>query len=273
MELNNFTPAQTLMITRPLGVAGTDLMKYSFLDLVYRGILNVYKDWRLPHPRDTRERLYTFVSRGKLYTSHSGSFHQDPFVQPFKDHDCEYQVRVLAKKVYKESGNASGFKSTRVYKQLRTEGFFTTSLGLKYLNFFFLNGNGSKLRRKFKSVLKEADESLPRYADSDKEKAKNILTTLGSNVLLLECFKDELIERLKPLFSEFGDDHNRFPKSPMEGYGDMFEILFYAFLDTMDYFDSSFDSFDSSFDFGSSDFGGDIGGGDFGGGDFGGGDF
>ncbi len=268
MQLRDFTPAQTLMLTKPMAVAGKDLMKYSFLDLVYRGVLKVYKEWRLPHPRDSQERLYTFVSRGELFNGYQKSFHLDPFIDPFIEDDYEYQVRVLVKKVLNESGKTTGFKSKRVYKQLRKEGYFTTSLGLKYLNFFFLNGKGSSLKRKFKSTLEEADQSLPKYAKSNQQEAKRILTTLGSNVLLLDNFNDELIEQLKPIFAELGGRYETFSEGNTFDRGDMFEILFYSFLDTIDSFDSSFDSFDSSFDFGGGDIGGDFGGGDFG--DFGG---
>ena len=257
------------MLTKPLGVAGKDLMKYSFLDLIYRGVLKVYKDWRLPNQRDSTERLYTFVARGELFTNYQNSYHQDPFVAPFQEDDHEYQVRTLVKKVFKESGKGAGFKSKRVYKQLRKEGYFSTSLGLKHLNFFFLNDQGSTLKKRFKRILKEADEALPGFANTNKEEAKKIVKTLGSNILLLECFKDDLIEKLKPIFAELGRKYENFSDGPTLDNEDMFEILFYAFLDTIDDFDSSYDSFDSSFDFGGSDFGGDFGGGDFGG-DFGG---
>ncbi len=273
MEINKFTPAQTLILTKPVISSGKELMKYSFLDLIYRGVLKVYKEWRLPHPNDARERLYTFVSRGEHFQAYKSSYHQDPFVDPFKEDDYEYQVRFLVKKVYNEMGSTSSFKSKKVYKQLKNEGYFTTSLGLKYLHLFFLNGQGSKLKRKFKNILEEAEESLPKFVNTKPEDAKKILTNLGSNVLLLKCFNDELIEQLKPLFNELGSKYENPTTSPYVDE-EVFEWLFYSFLDTIDGFDSSFESFDSSFDFGNSDFGGsDFGGGDFGGGDFGGGDW
>ncbi|GJM61415.1 hypothetical protein [Persicobacter diffluens] len=273
MELRDFTPAQTLMLTRPFLTTGTELIKYSFLDLVYRGILKVYKDWRLPHPRQTRERFYTFVSRGELFTNYIHSYHQHPFVAPFLEDDYEYQVKILAKKVYTDSGEGFGFKSRKVYPQLKEQGYFTTSLGLKYLNLFFVSNKGAKLRRKFKRILNEADESLPKFAQNNTERAKEILSTLGSNVILLDCFNDQLIDQLRPIFNDLGKTDVSFSEGAFGDHEGMVELMFYSFLETMDYFDSSFDLFDSTFDFGSSDFGGDIGGGDFGGGDFGGGDY
>lgn len=267
MEIKHFTPAQTLMITRPIRVSGRDLIKYSFLDLAYRGILKVYREWRLPHPNDAQEQLYTFVSRGDRFENYIGSSHQDPFVKPFEDEDYEYQVRTLAKKVYKETGKASGFKLKHVYKELRANGYFSSSYGLKYMSLYFLSSTGSDLKKQFKRILEEAEKSLPKVVKYDKEETKKILSTLGSNIVLLDCFDDHMINQLKPIFGELGTKFEK-ASEPMLDRLDTFEVLFYAFLDTIDYFDSSFDSFDSSFDFGGSDFGGDWGGGDFGGGDF-----
>lgn len=267
MHLKNFTPAQTLMITAPMGVSGQNLMKYSFLDLVYNGYLRVYRDWRLPHPRDSRERLYTFVARGDRFNSYVSRQHQDPFVNPFLADDYEYQVRTLVKKVFKENGKTHGFKSKVVYKEMQKAGYFHTSAGLKYINLFFLNGKGSELKRKFNSILKEADETLPEAATKNPEKAKKILNELGSNVLLLDSFNDELIEKLKPIFEEVGKTVSTSSGDYIDR-SDVFEFVFYSFLDTLDYFDSSFDSFDTTFDFGDGGFG-DFDAGGFDGGDFG----
>ncbi len=273
MEIKHFTPAQTLMITKPIGVNGRDLMKYSFLDLVYRGILKVYREWRLPHPNDAQEQLYTFVSRGDRFQDYVGSLHQDPFVNPFEEDNYEYQVRTLVKKVFKEQGKASGFKLKRVYEELRINGYFASSYGLKYMKLFFLNETGSGLKKKFKQILEEAEKSLPKVLKYDKNETKEILSTLGSNILLLECFDDHMIKQLKSTFAEEEVLVKQSDEIMLDRL-DTFEVLFYAFLDTIEYFDASFDSFDSSFDFGGSDFGGDFGGGDWGGGgDFGGGDF
>lgn len=220
-----------------------------------------------------KNKLYTFVSRGDRFQDYVGSLHQDPFVNPFEKNDHEYQVQTLVKKIFKEQGKASGFKVKRVYKELRINGYFTSSYGLKYMRLFFLNETGSGLKKKFKRVLEEAEKSLPKVVKYDKEETNEILSTLGSNILLLKCFDDHMINQLKPIFGELG---TKFEKSDQNilNHEDTFEVLFCSFLDSIDYFDSSFDSFDSSFDFGGGDFGGDFGGGDWGGsGDFGGSDF
>ncbi len=267
MELRHFSPAQTLMLLAPLGVAGRNLMKYSFLDLVFNGYLKVYRDWRLPHPRSHRERLYTFVSRGERFHDYSPNDHQDPFIAPFLQDDREYQVRTLIQKIYGECGRGPGFKRAFVYKELQQAGYFKTSSGLKYLNFFVLSKTGIKVRKQLKAILDDANANLSRTVYNNPEEAKKILSRLGSNVLLLENFNDELVGKLKPIFEELGN-LTAGPKIDYLDRTDQFELLLYAFLDNLDHFNSSFESFDTAFDFSDGGFGsydaGDFGGDSFG---------
>ena len=248
-----------------MGVTGSDLMKYSFLDLVYKGVLKVYKDWRLPHPRDARERHYTFVAKGERFKAYVKTDHQDPFVAPFLAEDCEYQLRFLVKRVLNTIGKAPKFKSNKVYKELKDNGYFTSFFWLKYLNLFLLNSKGSQLKKDFKSILKEADDTLPKFVETNPEKTKQMLAALGSNILLLNCFNDEFIAQLKKLFGELDKAIEHIPGIAIGMGEQVFEVLFYTFLDSIDYFDNSFETFDASFDFGGGDFGGDLGGGDWGG--------
>ena len=262
MQLKNLTPAQTLMLS------GKNLIKYSFLDLVYNGYLKVYRDWRLAHPNDARERLYTFVARGDRFSNYNACRHQDPFIAPFLEDDYEYQVRTLVKKIYQDNGKGQGFKSRIVYKEMKKAGYFSTSAGLKHINLFFLNGKGAQLKKQINNALKEADKTLPEAAKNNPDHAKKILNDLGANVLLLDNFNDELIESLKPIFEDAEKTISTSSFDYITRY-DAFEFLFYSFLDTLDHFDASFDSFDTTFDFSEGGFG-DFDGGGFDGGDIGG---
>jgi len=265
MEINQLTPAQSLMITAPFGVSGKSLIKYAFLDLIFNGFLNVYKEWRLPHPNDARERLYTFVSRGENFDKWFLKKHQIPFMEPFFEGDYEYQVRTLIQNIYKDVNKGTGYKSKLVYKELQSAKYFTTSLGLKYLNVFILSSKGSKMKRMINEILIDAEKELPKLLVEDPAGARELLRKLGPNVLLLDNFNDELLEQLRPLFEGIGKEYSDQTGTLMDQL-DAFELLFYSFLDTIDLFDASFESFDSTFDFSGDGFG-DLGG--FDGGDFG----
>lgn len=264
MDLKDFSPAHTLMLLEPSKVLGKELFKYSFLDLVYRGILQVKKEWRKPHKRDPRERLYTLVSRGPLFSEYQESAHQNPFIAPFRKSPRAYQLRILLHKVFKESKGGVGFKQAIVYRQLRAEGVFSSSLGLKRLNLFFLSGDGRALKTKFEPMIQKAERSLPLVAGRNALESKKIIQQLGPNILLLDCFTDHLIEKLKPIFKELGSAEASLSQHVFLNGEDLSELLFSSFLDTIDQLDFSFDSFESYFDAGLGDLDGGIGGGDFG---------
>lgn len=250
-----------------MGVTGQNLIKYSFLDLVYKGILKIHKDWRQSHPRDPRLRLYTLVAKGPNFESYSSKIHQDPFVGPFHGNDDEFQVKGFVQSIYKQCEEFIGFKTKYVYRELKHNGLFGTSLGLKKVNIFFLNGNGKSVKRELNNELLVAEKNLPKYAKEDPEKAKNLIAGLGANIMLLNSFNDELVESLKPIFNDLGKTDTFESTGYLETGPDWTDILFYSFLDTLETFDYSFESFDSTFDFGggfgevSGDFGdiGDIG--------------
>ena len=257
------------MLLSPIRVSGKELLKHSFLDLVFRGILRVYQAWHPSHPRDPHERLYTLVSRGKRYDAYVPSPHQDLFVEPFAKEDHAYQVRILLRNVYLD-GKASGFKR-RVYATLRQKRCFSASWGLKWLNLFFLNERGATAQKEFEKLLNLAEKKLPEYVKTDPEKARELITTLGSNVLLLDNFRDELLEKL-PLVLRWPEHERERSTYDFDDFElDFPEMLTDFFLDTIGHFDTSFDSFDAALDLGNIDtgggFSGDMGG-DFMGGDW-----
>ena len=209
----------------------------------------MHVDWRLPHPNDTQERRYILISRGPRFDRYDRTLSQDLFVSPFFDEDVEYQARTLLKKAFKSVKNPKNFKKRKVYRDTRLRTLFESSFGLTHFGLFFLNRKGRAVRKVFSNQLAKAEIDLPRLARDDIGAATKILNQLGSNVLLLNCFNDELIELLKPILSKasekFQDDQTE--REFMED--EMFEYMLYDFMDSLSHFDSSFSSFDSAFDF------------------------
>ena len=257
MQLNSFTPAETLMLLSPLGVSGKDLIKYSLLDLAFRGILRIYQEWGFVHPRDPYERLRTFITTGRNYSTKLLLPHQTPFFAPFDDPKDVYLLRTFLREVYQENGRAAGFKSKGVYKSLQQKGYFSTSLGLKKLNIYFINNNGLALQKKFAATMKKAEHQFPICVKTDVEQARNLLNELGTNVLLLECFDDHVQELLQLLQLP---DARALEESSGVDIIDLFELST-DFIEVFDCFDSLNDLESSldigSIDVGSWDFGGD----------------
>ncbi|KXX70888.1 hypothetical protein [Flammeovirga sp. SJP92] len=197
MSLTDFTPAQLLMLTQPKSISGKTLLRYSFIDLVLKGILTIHKEMRLPHATSSEAREYTYVTRGINFDKHDYSYHQYLFIQAFQGGDYEYQLRALLRKVLKEGGNSDGFKSQLVYKELRKAGYFKRSFGLNEFNVFFLTKKGKRARQEAATTLKQGNDFLCDLIKNDLEKATQYISEIGTNIVLLKCYNDELIKELE----------------------------------------------------------------------------
>lgn len=246
VEISSFTPTQVLMLTNPVQSVGKDLFKYSLIDLIFKDVLTIKKEWRYPDRLANKKRLYTFISKGKQYQEHKLPFHQQPFAKPFKKRDFEYQLPILMRKILKElEEDVYQFKLKIVYPELQRQGYFKTSLGLKHLGLFFLNKKGSALKTKFQKQLDQADNQLSNFSNLGMDQMFDLIHQLGSNILLLESFNDELIKQLKSLFKEMTPENQLIPNSRAS----YTSKLFLSFIDTMEAFDVSLDAFEVIFRF------------------------
>jgi len=178
MNIKEYSPAQTLMITNPHSCNGLELIKFSFLDLIYNGILKIYKDWRLPHPRHEQERLYTFISRGSNFENYKRNIYQHDFVSPFLSGNVEFQVRTLIRESFKAIEDPKDFKSEQIYRDLQVNKVFKNTLFLERFGLFLLNKHGKNLQNSFSKQLKEAEHLIPTYVDSNPTKACELLKGL-----------------------------------------------------------------------------------------------
>lgn len=258
MKLSSLTPAETLMLLRPNNVSGKELLKYTFLNLIFNNILIIYKDWRKSNPRDKHARLHTFISRGTSFEQYQSLEHQDIFAYPFKRKNLEFKLRFLLRKVYKQLGKKTPkFKSDYVYQDLKNKGYFKLSIGFGSYYYYFLNNKGKKASKELKKQLDKIENDLPKFLNEDHSKAKELIHQLGSNILLLKCFNDDLINKIKTSFEGLSET-TKISKSSILNYDDLNGIFLYSFIDLMDSLEFSFDildqSFDYSFSFSDSDF-------------------
>jgi hypothetical protein len=193
MNIKDFTAAQSLMLLNPKA-SEKDLIKYTFLDLIFKGILNVEQVWRKPNPRDPRPIRYTYVSLGESYNPLKIKYHQEPFIDFFEDVE-KAQMLELIRYVFNEDD--LGFKVSRMYIELRNSGFLYSILGLEKSHIIWLTKMGKRISKQIDNEIFSADEILPKLISTDKEKAQEILDNLGPNVLLLDCYDENTIPGLE----------------------------------------------------------------------------
>ncbi len=245
MKLNDFSPAQTLVLTNPNTSKGMELIKYDFLYLLYRGVIKIYREWRLPHPRHSQKRMYTVLKKGDFFDTYLKTHKHNPITNVIANSGEGFQVSKVLKSVFEDCKNQSNYKHMNVFRPLQKDNYFTRMFNLFGIRIYIRTAKGTDLRNKYQTILDDAEMLLPRFAKSNPIKAREIVDQLGPNIVLLKCFNDTLINDLKICFSD-----NVNISKPDEFSAEMkdndFETMFCNFAERVE---KDVESYDESFDF------------------------
>lgn len=260
-DSQNISPVDALIIQYPKGVTGKELIKFTFLELLYQGVFKINEEWRKVHNNSSYERKYIYIEKGPGFSSFVGKLYHKPFLLPFKNRDVRFQLHLLLRKIVKEFKNTSRFKRKAVFYQLKKEGYLHDAVGLSFVNLIFLTKKGRDFQLALKDNLRE---ELRRLTDEcTPETVEQVKTKLGACILLLLDEERELKEKISNILKKESQTENWAEKGGIDLYDDEWLFLSLSYLlDFMDTTQSVFDSFETG-DF-SGDFG-DVGGfdGDF----------
>jgi len=212
MKLTPLNPAQAFLLLKLEKATDQELLKYTFLHLIYNNILKIHHEWRIPHPRDPTPRLHTLLSKGSNFHLFPQLAYQHPFTHPFIREDKSYPLFPFLQEIGTKYWH-NDYKLTQVYPYLVRHHYFNSSLGLKNYGLFFLTKKGKDVQKRIDYQLGEAEIELPHLIKSSPQKTVLLLQELGANVLLLQCFHQELIMQFRSV------DFTAFQKLLIDGIG------------------------------------------------------
>lgn len=244
--LSKITPAETMLVKNSDSVKLKDLMKFTFMDLLLKRVIEIKEVNKRAHPRDKYIRTYTYVISGKNFSQYKPKNHELIFLSPyFKSKSIQILFKNFIKMVYDSSnGNWNYTKSVRSNKGIDLnfkQTFFTNLFRLNVLT-----AKGIEVQKKIVAYLNMIDNMLL----NDNKKGLELLLNIGGNIFLLENLDfqllkkidKELIIRQKNLYKDTYDSD-----SDWELYFDFFEDE-YRFDSYFESFDDTLDSFGSEFD-------------------------
>lgn len=246
MLLRQFTPAQSYMLANTSNAWGHELMRLAFLDLIYKDILKITREWRLPHPSDSQKQLYTFVCRGGRFYTYLPNFHQNVFLQPFAGTIYAYPLKTFIDSICGELGGMEGFKYKLIYKELGKQGFFFKSFGLPGLNIFMKSPRGLRATKVLKARLMEGKHHLLSYMANNRTKAREMLYEFGAHILLLKIFHPAYIQAVDRFAFSLSKITPTQPNDQLRGI-QLSDQLFLAFCETMKSFNNPILYFDELF--------------------------
>ncbi|NRD19613.1 hypothetical protein HNV08_06105 [Winogradskyella eckloniae] len=248
--LSQITPAETLLIKDCDDVQLKELMKFTFMDLLLKKVIEIKEIDKKAHPRDPYLRTYTYVVAGKNFKAYTPKNHETIFLSPFtKSPAIEILFKNFIKMVCETTNGIWSFiKSTRSNTEIKP--YFKQSV---LLSFFKLNKrtqDGKKLGSEIANYLNEIDNRIDHLLHNDQQQALELILNIGGNIFLLKNLDFQLLKTIdKALLNEQKVKHSDAYESDSDWwfYIEIFEDD-YSFDSYFESIDDTLDAFDSEFD-------------------------
>lgn len=256
--LSKITPAETLLIKSNGNAILKDLLKYTFMDLLLKKVLEV-KEIDKKDENETDEN--TYVVTGENFNNYKPKDHESILINPFlKSESIEILLEQFIKMVYESSSGAHYYRvTTKRNQEIST--YFKSNFFAKLFGSISLNEEGKKLRKDINDYLGTIDKSINDLLKNDKKKALKLLAAIRGNIFLLKKLDFKLLKQIDKAFlkqDKRGSIEEVYDFDMMWLYMDFFDddTKYDTYFES---FDDAFDSADSSSGCSSGDSGGDSG--------------
>ncbi|MWB96315.1 hypothetical protein GON26_18285 [Flavobacterium sp. GA093] len=181
--LTELTPAEILVLTKE-SVTHKELLKITFIDLLFKQVLKIIEVERKPHVRqDTR--VYEYVVAGPNFKSYPSKNHERIFLSSFDPYDS---VPILFRNLVK-----IGYQKSRTLEELKNDVIKTPALRKCFHQNFFqkmfygysLTEYGTELKRKIKKEIQDAGNQLSGLNSIENQKAVELIQLIGANIFIL----------------------------------------------------------------------------------------
>ena len=248
--LSKITPAETKLIKDTNSLELKDLMKYTFMDLLLKKVIEIKEVRRKAHPRDRQIRTYTYVVSGKNFNKYKPKNHESIYLSPFLKN---ISIQILFKHFIKMSydsanGNWNYIKLIRSNREINN--LFKQTFWSNIFRTNKLNESGISQKNGISNYLNEIDQNIDNLLNNNTAKGLELLLSIGGNIFLLKNLDFQLLKKIdKELIKQQRLLNNDSYDSDSDWwlYMDFFEDD-YMFDSYFDSFDNTIDSFDSEFD-------------------------
>ncbi len=226
MKLSDISAAETLVILHPNAASSRELFKITFGDLLLHRVLkleNFDEDylghiWVLP---DINFEMFTPQPHHECFTKHF-SFHKKAISMNELFHLALSEVRE-----FKDS-----FKHLVVYKSDYVSVYFKSSYFLSNSSIYKLLPDGLEFQKKMYIALTKAEQRLSSFMEQPKDAAFGLLSTVGSNMLVLDSFESaELAASCRQKMLD---------QTLNQGIEDFYSVDFLEIKSAMDFLDNQF---------------------------------
>lgn len=231
--LSELTPAEILILTKK-NVTQQELLKITFIDLLFKQVLRTFEVERQPHIRE-KVKVYKYVGIGQNYKTYNSQNHERSFLSTFgTDNTVEILFRNLVKIAFQKTRTVQDLKNDLI-KTPTLKKCFTQNIFQQFFYNYSLTEYGTELKQKVKKEIQDAGNELSDIDNIENQKAIELIKIIGANIFLLVNLDYELLNQIDTdLVTEINRSNSTDGGSGCSSY------------------DWSFDDYSSSFDSGCS---------------------
>jgi hypothetical protein len=220
--LSELTPAEILILTKE-NVTHQELLKITFIDLLFKQVLKTFEVQRQAHIRQ-EVRVYKYVGIGQNFNSYNSLNHERIFLSTFgTDNTIEILFRNLVKIGYQKSGTLSDLKND-IIKTPNLKNCFSQNIFQKIFYGYSFTEYGIELKRKVKEEIQNLGNKLSSVNSIENQKAIDLIKIIGANIFILINVDYELLQQIdKDLGIEINQNNSIDGGSGCSGCGSSFD--------------------------------------------------
>ena len=242
--LSKLSPAETMMIIKPSSQF-KDQLKFTFMDLVLKQVLEIREEIRKAHPSEKRASKYNYVIPGKNFLNYVPKAHEEVFLKGLNRRIPKVLFKTFVKLAYDRVPS-----ETKYNKMILSSPAMTPYIKRSIFQVIFggrsLTPEGQQLKHEVMAYFRPIDANLSDIFTKQPEKALEILMTIGGNIFLLNNLDPKLLGKIdKALAKQY---RKQFNNDDSDNDLDLEMLWYIDVFDTGNMFDNGFDSFDSTYD-------------------------
>jgi hypothetical protein len=199
MILSKLTPAETLLIRQGEGSPMKDLLKYTFMDLLLKQVLEIRNLERQPNSRDPI-MTYKYVYAGPNFNRYACLPHELIYLSIFhKSAGSGILFRNCVKMGYENARSQRALHKTIQYSP-GLQSVFSISLLEIIFGGFSYTAKGKQWRDLIEKEIEELEREMPLLIAHDKDRALEKMKLIGGNIFLLNGLVFTLLSEIDAEF-------------------------------------------------------------------------
>lgn len=195
-HLSKFLPAETLLLLEEKKANIKELLKITFMDLLLKQVIEITTVSKQPSSRRDKVRSYKYVVRSKNFLNYKPLEHEIVYLSPYqKSSSLKVLFQHLIRTGFQNAKSESKYVSA-VRRSPNIHFYFTKNIYQIVFGGFSITQEGTDLRNKIKKEITQLEKDFPAIILSDKEKARQILNTIGGNIFLLKNIDFTLLKQI-----------------------------------------------------------------------------